>query len=261
MKYLIALIIVGLGFSLLEWLFAAKKPLGRTRQEVQTDLTYWILGPLINKGIVRLGTKALLILLVLAFNIESFKENLEIGAPWIRDYSYASQLFLALFIGDFFLYWMHRLFHTTRLWPFHAVHHSSIHLNWMSAARVHPVNELFSRTVQVFFLGLIGIPASVLIAYVPIINLYGIFVHANVNWGFGPFKYLFLTPLFHRWHHTSQAEGLDKNFAGFFPFWDWVFGTLYLPKAQVPERFGLDNEVMPESYLKQLAYPFRKVIR
>jgi sterol desaturase/sphingolipid hydroxylase (fatty acid hydroxylase superfamily) len=36
-------------------------------------------------------------------------------------------------LADFQLYWQHRLFHTQRAWPFHAVHHSSRDLDWLSA--------------------------------------------------------------------------------------------------------------------------------
>lgn len=34
-------------------------------------------------------------------------------------------LFMAVFIGDFFHYWRHRLDHARLLWPSHAMHHSS----------------------------------------------------------------------------------------------------------------------------------------
>ena len=29
-----------------------------------------------------------------------------------------------------------------------------------------------------------------------------------LRWG-----YVLASPVFHRWHHTSEAEGLDQNFA------------------------------------------------
>lgn len=35
-------------------------------------------------------------------------------------------------LADFLLYWQHRLFHTQRAWPFHAVHYSSRDLDWLS---------------------------------------------------------------------------------------------------------------------------------
>ncbi len=89
-------------------------------------------------------------------------------------------------------------------------------------------------------------------------TLYAIFVHANVRWDFGPLRALIATPRFHRWHHTSQAEGLDKNFAGLLPLWDALFGKYYMPDGRQPEVFGVAGEPVPEGFLAQLAYPFTK---
>ena len=85
--------------------------------------------------------------------------------------------------------------------------------------------------------------------------------HAIVSWGFGPLGWLIGSPKFHRWHHTSEEEGLDKNLAGLFPFYDKLFGTYYMPKGRLPERFGLKNDAVPEGFLSQLAYPFRESAR
>ena len=46
------------------------------------------------------------------------------------------------------LYWLHRLFHGGGFWKYHAIHHSSEELDWISAARFHPVN-LFLGTIAV----------------------------------------------------------------------------------------------------------------
>jgi sterol desaturase/sphingolipid hydroxylase (fatty acid hydroxylase superfamily) len=59
------------------------------------------------------------------------------------------------------------------------------------------------------------------------------------------------------WHHTSEEEGLDKNFSGLFPFIDVAFGTFYMPADRQPQRFGILNSDVPEGLLGQLAYPFR----
>jgi hypothetical protein len=45
-----------------------------------------------------------------------------------------------------------------------------------------------------------------------------------------------LSPRFHRGHHTSQAEGLDRNVAGLFPWLDVIFGTYRMPAER--ERSG-----------------------
>jgi sterol desaturase/sphingolipid hydroxylase (fatty acid hydroxylase superfamily) len=82
------------------------------------------------------------------------------------------------------------------------------------------------------------------------------FVHANLNWTFGPFKYVIATPVFHRWHHTAVSEGGNTNFAGTFPLWDLLFGTFRMPEGQLPEKYGVDDEVIPASFGRQLVHPF-----
>lgn len=65
------------------------------------------------------------------------------------------------------------------------------------------------------------------------------------------------TPAFHRWHHATEEEGLDKNFAGLFPWIDMMFGTFHLPRGRRAEKFGVAEEV-PRDLLGQLAYPFTR---
>jgi sterol desaturase/sphingolipid hydroxylase (fatty acid hydroxylase superfamily) len=95
-------------------------------------------------------------------------------------------------------------------------------------------------------------------AYVPFLTFYAIMLHANVSWTFGPLRNVFASPTFHRWHHTSEDLALNKNFAGLFPVFDRLFGTLYLPDDKRPTDFGAHNASMPEGFLGQMAYPFRQ---
>ncbi|HEY6843585.1 MAG TPA: sterol desaturase family protein, partial [Thermoanaerobaculia bacterium] len=142
------------------------------------------------------------------------------------------------------------------LWRFHAIHHSSESLDWLAAARVHPVNEALGRILQLVPMFLLGFDPRVVAAAVPLLTFYAVFLHANVPWDFGPLRYVIATPRFHRWHHTSESEGLDKNFAGLFPWIDVLFGTFYMPDRQ-PQTFGVKDSV-PAGFLAQLAYPFRR---
>jgi sterol desaturase/sphingolipid hydroxylase (fatty acid hydroxylase superfamily) len=87
------------------------------------------------------------------------------------------------------------------------------------------------------------------------------FVHANLNWTLGPFKYVLATPVFHRWHHTSPEEGGNTNFAGTFPVWDILFGTWRMPEGVLPDNYGVDDqESFPTEIAGQIAYPFRQSI-
>ena len=89
-------------------------------------------------------------------------------------------------------------------------------------------------------------------------TLYAILVHANVGWDLGPLRRVIASPRFHRWHHTSQAEGCDKNFSGLLPIWDLLFGSYYMPAARAPSEFGAGDEPVPAGLWRQLAYPFRR---
>ena len=61
------------------------------------------------------------------------------------------------------------------------------------------------------------------------------------------------------WHHTSQRESLDKNFAIHFPWIDRIFGTYYFPEDESwPEQYGLDNEQLPPGFWAQTFYPFTR---
>jgi sterol desaturase/sphingolipid hydroxylase (fatty acid hydroxylase superfamily) len=65
------------------------------------------------------------------------------------------------------------------------------------------------------------------------------------------------SPVYHRWHHSAAPAAINKNFAGLFPFWDRVFGTLHLPKDRQPTTFGVVGDAPPAAFLPQLFYPFR----
>ena len=150
---------------------------------------------------------------------------------------------------------MHRVFHRRRLWPFHAVHHSTEDLDWLGSVRVHPVNEVLNRMVQVVPLLFLGFNPWVTASTAPFLTFYAIFLHANVDWDFGPLRSIIASPVFHRWHHSKQREAWDKNFSGLLPVWDILFGTYYMPKGKAPEHFGIDDE-MPEGFAGQMVRPF-----
>lgn len=67
-----------------------------------------------------------------------------------------------------------------------------------------------------------------------IIGVYGMFIHWNVVTArpHDPrHRRAAVSPI----HHLKK-EHFDKNFAVFFPFWDWLFGTACLPqKGNMPK--------------------------
>lgn len=248
--------IVSIVFWCIERIFQAVRYQGPRRR--RTDLIYWIFTPLVTKAITRFSLLAILLPAIIVIGPAAFGDSILAGFGPVARLPVPLQLLVTLLAGDFLAYWGHRAFHRGALWPFHAVHHSSEQLDWLSSVRLHPVNDLLMRIFQAIPLLLLGFPAGVVAAYAPFLSLYGVLLHANVDWSFGPLRHVFASPRFHRWHHTAEVEGLDRNFAGLFPIWDVLFGTFYLPAGQGPRVFGLHGETMPEGLLGQLLYPFRR---
>jgi hypothetical protein len=63
---------------------------------------------------------------------------------------------------DFIAYWLHRVFQGKNLWRFHEVHHSSMELDWLAAARVHPVNDIANKSLQAMIIVVLGYAPALL---------------------------------------------------------------------------------------------------
>ncbi|MFM7520702.1 MAG: sterol desaturase family protein [Planctomycetota bacterium] len=176
---------------------------------------------------------------------------------WVKAQPTALQFLELVVIVDLAQYWIHRAFHVIPwLWRFHAIHHSTEVLDWMSGNRQHIVDAALTR-------GLIYIPAFALgfdelpmILYVVLVSVQSVFIHANVNFRFGRLSYLFATPHFHHWHHGVDREAVDKNFAIHLPVLDMLFGTFHLPLERWPRGYGVVPNDVPPGYFAQWAYPF-----
>lgn len=100
---------------------------------------------------------------------------------------------------------------------------------------------------------------DVSVAYLLFVTIHATWAHCN----FGPtVKWLepyLIQPRFHHWHHTSQKESIDRNFAIHFPWVDKLFGTYHLPEGdRWPEQYGLDSEKIPGTFWGQFFYPFAR---
>ena len=261
LRALVGLVVLSVVCLVIERLFARGRRRGRAQPIIRrgwwTDVIYWFVTILFTKPFVRLLFILPAIVLVLT-NVTT-AELLKLGeyhgyGPLSRQPVWLQAIEIYVLV-DLLGYWTHRLFHSGKWWLFHAVHHSSEELDWLGALRVHPVNDLVNKLAQAAPLLLLGFNPTVTLSAAPFFTFYAIFLHANVNWDFGPLRAVIATPVFHRWHHSRDRAAWDKNFAGLFPFWDLLFGTYYMPRGRWPENFGI-HEPMPTGYLGQLWAPF-----
>lgn len=248
-------VVLSIFFALVEWKFPAIPGQKRIRRGFWTDVGYWFMTSVVTETVSKFLIVAVLVAIyreapeVIKYKIENPTGVVSRMPPW-------AQVISLLFVGDFIQYWVHRAFHRGWLWKVHAIHHSSEDLDWLSSVRIHPLNDWLSKMVQAVSLVLLGFSPLYVAGFLPFLTVYAIALHANLKWTYGRFGYVIASPVFHRWHHTSQEEGRDKNFAGLFPVIDWMFGTLYLPKGKLPEKFGAHPPV-PEGFLAQMVHPFR----
>jgi sterol desaturase/sphingolipid hydroxylase (fatty acid hydroxylase superfamily) len=168
------------------------------------------------------------------------------------------QALIYVLLADFLMYWIHRGFHSAQMWRFHAIHHSATEVDWTTTYRFHPINQMLQPILVGLIITWLGVSPAVVALFIPFDIISAAFVHANVNWSFGPLKYIIATPVFHRWHHGPANDGGSSNFAPTFAIWDVMFGTFHMPKGRLPQTFGVDDHHFPQGYLGQILYPFQR---
>ena len=172
--------------------------------------------------------------------------------PWLV------QFFLAVLVADLAEYTIHRAFHAVPiLWRFHAIHHSSRSLDWLAGSRSHLVDDVVVRAfilVPMMFV----FPHDIIVAYLVFVTLHATWTHSNFRPSIRWLEPFLISPRYHHWHHTSQPEAIDKNFAIHFPWIDKLFGTQHYPKDAWPESYGLADEDIPSGFWGQALYPFRR---
>ena len=254
MRTAVALAVV---FTLLSLLFTpCNKGLSWWRRtDLPTDLAYFFVMPLFGRFAVIFFVLIAAVLLH-GVGFANPAELIGVGRGPLAGMPFWLQAVLYLVIQDVLMYWSHRAFHTARLWRYHAVHHSSVHLDWLSGRRFHPIDFALHSAFPDAVCLMLGISPEVFIFLAPFNVWHSALVHANLNWSFGPFRYVLASPVFHRWHHTDMERGGMKNFAATFPALDLIFGTFYMPKNAMPDNFGVEDKNFPKSFGGQLIYPF-----
>lgn len=237
-------------FVAIEKLLPLRKGQAVFRKEWQTDLKHFA----VNHFLVGL------ILLTVNFTIHH-------GFGWMvqHDFQLAvqriwfiPQLLLCILAADLAQYWTHRAYHEIPfLWKFHSVHHSTKSMDWLAGSRQHVLEVIVTRVLVVAPLFVIGFSEAVVNAYIIIVGFQAVLNHANVRVPWGPLKYLIVTPEFHHWHHASDDEAIDRNYAAHYAFIDYLFGTAVKADRKLPNQYGVVGDYMPEGFVAQQMFPFR----
>ena len=249
MEWLKGFVLTALIFIPMERLLALRPEQKIFRRGWLNDLVYQIVNGQIIA--VSLGLFVVLVIMVAGWLVPaSFQATVAAQPYWL-------QVVEIIVLSDFGFYLAHRTFHAVpALWKFHAIHHSIEELDWMAGARVHPADQILTKgfsLLPVFSLGFSEVAIGISLM---IYGWQSVLVHSNLRIKFGPLRWVLASPEFHHWHHSKDIEARDKNFSGQLPLFDIFFGTLYLPRGRMPEKYGIDDPV-PANYVAQLVYPLR----
>jgi sterol desaturase/sphingolipid hydroxylase (fatty acid hydroxylase superfamily) len=270
-RTLVLFVILTIVFGIVErcWPSIPNQP--RLRRGLGTDILYWFVTPMVSQILAVIAASIVLLPIyvllgrlpvgILLGKVEfSTVINTVLGGYGpISHIPIWQQGLILIVIGDFLGYWTHRLNHRIPfLWNFHAVHHSAEIIDWLTAVRIHPLNDMFSKGIKIIIVMLMGFSPIAADLYVPILSSYVAFIHANVPWHYGPCGYLIASPAFHRWHHEMDKKAWGKNYAGLFPIFDLMFGTFFLPRNEQPKEFGIYGETITDNFIGQMLYPFRQ---
>ncbi|MEI8021102.1 MAG: sterol desaturase family protein [Schlesneria sp.] len=239
-------------FVPVERLFAAH-PQKIIRKQFFVDLGYYFLNSLLVAYLISVPL-GILIWSIQKYIPAEFLKTMASLPIWLK-------LVLGLVVGETGYYWGHRMCHEIPfLWDYHSIHHSAESMDFLVNTRAHPIDMMISRLSALapqLLLGLTGSLNQLESALVPsLVTLFGLvwgyFIHANIRWRFGLMEWVITTPAFHHWHHTLNGP-INVNYAATFPWIDWVFGTIHLPK-DLPVAYGVEP-ALPGAIIAQLVYP------
>ena len=158
---------------------------------------------------------------------------------------------------DAMLWFAHYIFHKVPfLWEFHKVHHSAEVMTPITAARMHPFEEVIASIMSGFAVGVTSAMMNQIFGQgATVLNLFGTHIvlalfflaafnlrHSHV-WVRYPvwLQKIFVCPAQHQIHHSRARRHWDKNMGFIFGLWDWAAGTLYAPKTHETIEYGLGN--------------------
>ncbi len=160
------------------------------------------------------------------------------------------------------------------LWEFHKVHHSTEVLTPLSNYRFHPIDtqveHLFTAMFSGILTGTVGYLYSKDVIELTVINVNVVFFvyyltanlrHSHIWLSYGRLlNHVISSPAMHQIHHSSDEKHFDKNYALVFSFWDWLLGSLYVPREKETLNLGLSNQEHQgyDSVWNLYALPFKK---
>ena len=144
------------------------------------------------------------------------------------------------------------------------MHHSAEVLTPITAMRAHPIELIWMASVPAVTAGIpIGVaiylvgkdPGVILVGGLHVLiftySLIGNLRHSHVWLSYGvALNHILVSPAQHQIHHSQRPEHFGRNVGYAFALWDWLFGTLYVPREK--ETFAVDWAMAPNRAITAL---------
>ena len=229
------------------------KSWGDIRKVTRADVIYFLLAAPID-------ALQMFLLIGLLAGTSQYHHYIQVFDIWPKDAHVLLQLLLVILIVDFFKYWYHRWTHEIPLlWRIHSIHHTLDRLEMLRASYFYPIDIFLTVATGTLAMLMFGVGYEVIIFHNVYAGITGLLNHSNADLRCGVFDHVLNSIGHHRAHHSVGLPGGQSNYGSFFNFTDRIFGTRYLPEDQRSfDPLGLDDSYeMPDTFLQQLAVPFR----
>ncbi len=214
-------IVLGLEVVLLGWRASSMWRLCHPSGSTWTDLALWgakvlglsgLLATVFSLGLADLGLRAVRLV------------HAEIG--FANPHANTLFVFLAM---DFAKYGMHVLQHKIPFWwQGHKFHHAATEFNVITTARGHPSDHALQLVFPAVPAALLNATVDQFVFLTVLLHVHGGLTHSMLPWDFGWFgRWVLVSPLVHRVHHSAEPIHHDRNFGAVLVIWDRIFGTYY----------------------------------
>jgi len=257
-RHLAGLYLIGCVFFFVERLRPASPEQKFVKKDFKNELCYPLLNAVVGPALI-----TFLSVVLVTWALEPYVPQ-HVFAEVVVAQPFVVQVLIALLVTDIGIYLEHRFVHRY-LWNYHALHHMTPEVSWLTHARVHPINVVTGNIVGIVLRFVLGFEGEAAIAAAWTVAAISIWEHANLDFAWPkPFSYLLVSPRYHRWHHARDAAAIDKNFCLVFPFLDLLMGTHYCPD-RMPTAYGVHRAdeaepQIPDTFAGQIMYPFRRTL-
>jgi sterol desaturase/sphingolipid hydroxylase (fatty acid hydroxylase superfamily) len=205
------------------------------------------------------------LLIVVLAEVIAFCHSKGVGLFNVAQLPFFVQVAVGLLILDLTAaYLSHRIMHRFDLfWRFHRVHHLDEMVDVTTGLRQHPLETFLRFAFLIAGVIVLGTPLSVVVIYQTVSLTNALLEHANISMNSKVDRILstiFITPNFHKIHHSFDQSDADRNYGNIFSIWDTIFGTRKNVADIKKLSYGLDYKLQAKQTLTELIFlPFKRI--